>query len=84
MIQKIFTIHDSKAEVFKKTFTANTTGEILRQWQVMANDPETEIGKFPADFTLFEIGTFNLQTGLIDTYESKKSLGTALEYVKQN
>ena len=42
------------------------------------------MGTHPSDYTLFEIGEFDTDSGRIKEYEAKKSLGVALDYVKPN
>lgn len=80
---KIFTIFDSKAEAYQAIFTARATGEAIRQFADMANDRETQIGRHPEDFTLFEIGEFSQDNGRIEAMETKRPLGTGNEYVER-
>lgn len=82
MIQKIFTVYDSKIESYQSPFTANHKGYALRDFERVANDKSTQIGQYPSDFTLFEIGEYDTQTGKITTHDAKISLGIALEFVK--
>ena len=85
MIHKIFTVYDSKAELFMQPFFMPTTGQALRSFEDTCNDPSTLFAKHPADFTLFEIGSYEDITCAIHINDSKVNLGTALEYVqKQN
>ena len=82
MIQKIFTVYDSKVESFQSPFSATHKGYALRDFERVANDPKTAIGEYPADYTLFEIGEFDTATGKLTHHEAKQSLGTALEFIK--
>lgn len=84
MLQKIFTIYDSKVESYQSPFTAIHKGYALREFENVSNDPKTAIGQYPADYTLFEIGEFNTTTGSITQHEVKQSLGTAIEFVKNS
>lgn len=83
MKQKIFSVYDSKVNSYLNPFFTNHAGNALRDFERVANDIQTQVGQFPADFTLFEIGEFDTETGVISNYEAKKSLGLALEFVKQ-
>lgn len=83
MLLKIFNVYDSKAETYMQPFFMQTTGQALRSFEDTVNDPSTVFNKHSADFTLFEIGTYDDQTAQIITLESKINLGTALEYIKQ-
>ena len=81
MISKVYVVYDSKAQFYQSTFCMRSRGEALRAWAVVAKDVERDIGKFPADYTLFEIADYCDETGSYVMYDSKVSLGTALEYV---
>jgi len=85
MIQKIFTVYDSKTELFMQPFFMPTTGQALRSFEDTCNDESTLFAKHPADFTLFEIGTYDDTNCAIVKHDAMVNLGTALEYVqKQN
>ena len=79
---KIYSIYDSKADLWQAPFTQNSRGECLRNFETFANDPQSNLSKYGADFTLFEIGGFDVRTGQTLIYEAKISLGTALELKK--
>lgn len=79
MLLKIFTVYDSKAESYLQPFYMQTTGQALRAFEDTVNDPEHQFHKHAADFTLFELGTFNDQTGTFQLFEAKKSLTSANE-----
>lgn len=80
MQYKVFTVYDSKVKFYKTPFVLRTAGEALRGWQEVSNDKTTQIGKYPADFTLFEIGEWDEESARFEQYEVKKNLGSALEY----
>ncbi len=80
---KVYTLFDSKVEIYMKPFYLKNKGEALRAFTDIANDKDTNVGKYPEDFTLFEIGEYDEETGHHQSYEAKKPLGTALEYKKQ-
>ncbi|WNK13610.1 MAG: nonstructural protein [Microvirus sp.] len=77
---KLFTVYDSKTENYLRPFTMLTKGEAIRGFAETANDPQSQICKYPADFTLFELGEFNESTGMISLLESKINLGLALDF----
>ena len=80
---KLFTVYDCKTETYLRPFTMLTKGEAIRGFAETANDPQSQICKYPADFTLFELGEYDDQTAVISPYEAKISLGCAIEF-KQN
>lgn len=77
---KIFTVYDSKAEAHLDPFVARTAGEAIRRFAMAANTTDHNFYKHAADFTLFEIGTWEDRTGVITKHEAKINLGTALEH----
>jgi len=78
---KVFTIHDSKSEIWGKPFYSQTTASGLRAFTDVVKDPQTEYNKFPHDFAIFEIGIWDDASGVMATYEAKKALGLAVEYL---
>ena len=84
---KLFVVYDAKTESYGVPFFRDFTANAIREWQEVASnksDKQNQIAKFPADFTLFEIGSFEQATGSLEIYEAKYSLGLASEHVKQD
>lgn len=79
-MKKIFTVYDSKAQAFLQPFFAEATGLALRMFESAANDPEHDMSKWAADYTLFEVGTFDESTGAFMQQEAHINLGTALQF----
>jgi len=80
---KIFSIYDSKAEAYLQPFFAPTKAYAIRQFTQAANDESADFHKFAADYTLFELGSWDEQTGTIAPNEAKTALGSAIEYINQ-
>jgi len=77
---KVYAIYDSKIEAFKQPFFSPNRNAALRMWDRLANDKQNDmIGAYPSDFTLFEIGEWDDNSGVISALGAKVSLGTALE-----
>jgi len=81
---KMYSVFDSKVTAYRSPLCLRTRGEMLREWGDLVNDPTTQFAKYPADFTLFEIGDFDQETGAIECYEAKIALGTALDFQAKN
>lgn len=77
---KMFTVYDSKVEAYLQPFYMQSKGEALRAWGETVNDEKSNIGKHPADYTLFELGEYDNLTGQISQYEAKIALGTGIEF----
>ena len=80
MIHKIYTIFDSKALVFGNIFIQKTNGEAIRSFSEVANDPQSAICKYPEDFCLMEIGTFDDTKGQLTSLNAPINLGLAQEF----
>ena len=80
---KVFTVYDSKAEVFLPPFYQQTTGLAVRAFSSACNDSGHDFNKYAEDFTLFEIGEFDQEDGVFDQYEAKVGLGLAVQFIEQ-
>lgn len=84
MIKLFFAVYDSAAKVFMDPFMARTTEEALRRFRATVNHPEAgSIAEFPEDYTLFQIGEYDLETGLIRGLETPHSLGLAITFINR-
>lgn len=87
MKYKLFVVFDGKTKSWGLPFFKDFTANALREWSEIASDisdKQNQIAKYPSDFSLFEIGEYNRDTGEISMYESKYNLGLASEHIKQN
>jgi hypothetical protein len=80
MIMKVFTIYDSKAESYLQPFFMQSKGQAIRAFSELVNDEKHNFGKYPADFTLFELGVWDDSKALFTTYATPVSLGVAVEF----
>lgn len=83
-MKNVYSMYDSKSESYLKSFTADADGEAKRIFTELANDERTFIGKYPADHTLFKIGTWDPRTGKYTSDLAFENLGNGLMYVKAN
>jgi len=80
---KIFAVYDSKAEAFLPPWIEKSAGTALRRFEATTKNPESDFGRFPADYTLFELGDWIETAGEIRMHNAKKNLGLALEYAAE-
>jgi len=76
---EIFTVYDSKAEAYLQPFFLKTKAMAIREITDAANNPEHQFGKYPEDYVLFHIGSYNEDTGWI-TQDKITSLGVVIEF----
>jgi len=81
MITKIFSIYDSKAENFNLPVYLQSSGLAIRTFSDSVLDPESPFAKHPADYTLFELGTYDDPTSTFDIFPTPKSLHVAIEFI---
>lgn len=58
-MMQIFSVYDSAANAFMSPFFIPAKGLAIRSFQEAVNKPGTPLNTHPADFTLFELGTFD-------------------------
>lgn len=80
MTMQIFTVYDSAAGAYLQPFFAPTIEFAIRQFRQAVNAPDHHFGKFPDDFTLFSLGSFDQSTCVWDLHEPV-SLGVAITFV---
>lgn len=80
MIYKVFAIFDVDVAVYSRPFFMRSRGEALRMFTDAANDVQTNIGRYPASHTLFEIGEFCDETGAFLSKDAFVNLGNAIEF----
>ncbi|QXP44345.1 MAG: nonstructural protein [Arizlama microvirus] len=79
----MFTVYDCKVERYLQPFFMQTKGQALRAWTDSVNDSNTNFHKHPEDFTLFEIGSYDDETGKVENHLTPISSGTAMEYINR-
>ena len=80
MILKLFSIYDSKVEAYLPPVYFKSKGEFLRAFAEACNDVKSNIGKYPADYTAFELGDWDDGTCSFKFHTAPISLGTAIEF----
>lgn len=78
MRQRVFAIFDQKAKAFLPPFTANELGQAARMFADNVNDKNSVFNRHPADFTLFCIGDFILDTGVLVPHTTHELVVNAL------
>ena len=63
MRMEVYSVYDKAIEAFMPPFFCRSRGEALRSFSTAVNDPNSQIGKFVADYALFWIGSFEDGSG---------------------
>ncbi len=77
----IFSVYDGAAEQYMEPWFARNDATARRSFGVAVNEESHNFQKFPDDFVLFRLGTFNGDTGVIDPIVPV-SLGNGLQFVR--
>ncbi len=79
MNDKVYAIFDTKVEAYLRPFFCKTPGEAIRTFTDAINDIQSPFHRHPADFVLFEIGTFDERSAQLEAIPPT-NLGTGLQY----
>lgn len=79
MRTEVFTLYDGKLGAHMQPFFSGSAGTAIRSVIATASEPNTVFARFPADFTLFHVATFDDQNGKFEAKVPAVSLGTVLE-----
>lgn len=77
---KLFAIKDAKSEAYGPIITYKTQGLFLREISEAIAQGQTVWAKHPQDFTLYELGEYDADTGDVHMYEEKKALGLVADF----
>ncbi len=83
MKQWVFSTYDSKAELFHQPMFFKAKPEAIRAFADESNRAESAIFKHPGDYTLFLIGSFDVETGMLTPLPTPQSLGLGVEFQEE-
>lgn len=81
MIQKMFAVRDSKANAYLQPFFSSASGSALRALGDAVADVKSPFHAHPEDYILYELGTFDDNTGEIAPLIPIKILANASDFV---
>lgn len=79
MKQHIYSVRDSKAELFNVPFYSNTHAEAERSFRTAVNDSKTTLNRFPEDFDLWYLGEYDTITGQIKALQTPQHMLKAVQ-----
>ena len=80
---KITAVKDMKADIFLQPQFNRTLPDALRSWEVISNESESLVSRFPEDFYLYHLANFDPNTGRIEVLDNPSSLGSARDFKKK-
>lgn len=79
MIKFVFCVFDSKARVYAAPFLAPRREVAVRDFTRAARDPQLDIYRFPEDYSLYELGTFDDETAALSLHLQPEAVVTAIQ-----
>lgn len=82
-MQKLLcTVLDSKSAIYSAPFSSINRQTAMRDFAHAAQEPNSQMAKFPEDFRLYALGSFDDNTGQITMFDSPEYLIAALDFHK--
>lgn len=75
----VFSVYDSKVGAWMEPFFADYRGRAIRSWETACMDEKHDFNRYSSDYSLFEIGTYDQETGQMESLKTFIPYGTALE-----
>lgn len=72
MIYQALAIRDSKTNMFYPPQFKATNAEAERDFHALVNDPQTLPGKYPSDYSLWSIGSFDTASAVFTPITPEK------------
>lgn len=79
----MYTVHDKAAKAYLPPFTAPSERDAVSSFQEAANDPKSNINRYPADFTLLQIAEWDEREGVLTKLSEPKILGNATAFKQE-
>lgn len=80
MILKVFSIFDSKLQVFNTPFFSRSAADASRSFSDLVRDSRSTVAQHPDDFFLYEIGEYSDESGEL-VASTPKQIAAATAFV---
>lgn len=80
----MYIVYDGKSESYTLPMFHLAVGDAIRNFTQAANSKESMIGLYPEDFSLFECGEYDEQTGKFSLYKAIKHVANAIDLVQSS
>lgn len=75
---KMYSIRDQKAEIWNVPFYKKTHGEAERDFHQAVLDEKSMLNKYPEDYDLYFVGTYDDQTGVTISVDTPQHMAKAV------
>ncbi|WNK13523.1 MAG: nonstructural protein [Microvirus sp.] len=76
---KIFSVRDVKGEAYGALMCVATVGLAMRAFTDACNAPGSPLADYPADYSLYELGTFDPNSGTVAGHKVPSFIASAVE-----
>lgn len=80
---KIFSIRDSKAEIYMQPFFQKSHGEAERSFTQLARDQKSTVSQFPEDYDLYFVGVYDDQKGTVQSLDTPQHVLKAVDVLNR-
>lgn len=80
---KMYTIRDQKADAYNPPFYKKTHGEAERDFTELVRDEKSMVSKYPEDYDLYFCGTYDDQTGLVESLKTPQHIAKAISLINR-
>jgi len=82
MLFSVFSVYDSAVQTYSPPLCFRALGQATRMLAQEARNPESKISQSPQDYSLFHLGHFDDEKGLMIPFDAPRMVLTALEASK--
>lgn len=82
MIITAYALFDAKVGVYHQPFFMLHRGQAIRATMELGSDLNTTVGRYPADFHLYEIGLYDDSTGTLSALPAPVALGPVASFLE--
>ncbi|AXH75969.1 MAG: nonstructural protein [Microviridae sp.] len=76
-------MYDSVARAYSPPFYMVTSNVAIRAFALAANTPDSKVGLHASDFTLYELGVFDDESGQFTEHSPHVNHGLAINFKKE-
>lgn len=80
---KIYSIRDSKGEIYNPPFYKKTHGEAERDFTTLCKDEKSTVAQYPEDFDLYYLGDYDDVKGTISSLDTPQHITKAVSVMNR-
>lgn len=84
MMLSLFAVFDAAVGTYSPPMAYRSLGQAVRQFQQEARNPDSAVGRSLKDYSLFRVGAYDDNSGLVIPEQAPVSVMAALEAAKSD